>query len=264
MLRYFFPVLLIVAACSSNETSGEKKDKTAPVVITLANESEMDARRTAIDSIVEKAGLIASSLSFARGETGESIQVDGHMDTTNTILRLEEFFNDGNGKNSGRRQYYLNNGKPFLIREEFDDVSGTKPQFVDRITYYNAAGKALKTKERRADYQDLIEGLSYKPVPLVSTSMARAMRVMNQEGEFQTTFQGFTHADVLSYLIVGENKPDGFHSALRLDYKDPMIVALSANEDSYMGTLLRVQYMKEQDSNGFEYQVYAGGEFVEE
>ena len=263
MFKYLFPVLFFATACSSNEDL-TKYDEKAPVVAVLANEAEMDARRTEIVSIVAKSGLVASSLYFAKPDGGESIQVDGHMDEKNTILKLEEFFNEGNGKSSGRRIYYLNNGKPFLIHEEFDDVSGTKPQFRDRITYYNESGKALKTKERYADYQDVSESLAYKPAPLHALNIDKVMRVLNQEGEFQTTFQGFIHADVLSYLSVGENDPDGFHSQLRLDFKDPLVMALSANEEGYKGILLRVNYQKEHDSNGFEYQVYGGGKFADE
>lgn len=266
MLKYIFPIALLLTACGSeeetNRQTGEKKSDTA-IVVTFENEAEMDKRKTEIDTIVAQADMIASSLYYAKGETGESIEVNGHMNKQNTILKVVEFFNDGNGGNSGQRIYYLNGGKPFLTQELFDDVSGTKPQFVDRISYYDNQGKVIKTKERRGDYQELVERMSYRPVSIYGISMNRAMRALNQEAEFETTFQGFIHQEVFTYMSVGENKPDGFRSALRCDYKDPLIMALSANESGYLGEKLRVNYQKHVDQTGFEFQVYAGGKFAD-
>lgn len=265
MLKYIFPLMLLLAACGGNSEEPSKKDeKNAPVVVSFANEADMDRRMIEIDTLVNRSGLVASSLYFSKGETGESIQVEGHMNEENAIMKLEEFFNDGNGKNSGKRIYYLNGGKPFAIHELFDDVSGPKPQFVDRISYYDENGKVLKTKERRGDFQELTEGMIYRPTGVVTQTMDRAMRALNQEKEFETTFQGFIHQDIFSYIVVGENTPNGFHSALRLDYKDPLIMTLSANEEGYMGEKLRVNYEKHIDETGFEFQVYAGGKFADQ
>lgn len=264
MLKYIFPLMLVLAACGgSNEQPAEQPEKKTPVVVSFASEADMDHRMIEIDTLVNRSGLVASSLYFSKGETGESIQVDGHMNEENTIMKLEEFFNEGNGKNSGKRIYYLNGGAPFAIHELFDDVSGAKPQFVDRISYYDEKGKVLKTKERRGDYQDLTETMRYVPVGVVTMTMDRVMRALNQEKEFETTFQGFIHQDIFSYISVGENKPDGFRSALRLDYKDQLIMALSANEEGYLGEKVRVNYEKHVDETGFEFQVYAGGKFAE-
>ncbi|MES2556901.1 MAG: hypothetical protein V4604_12165 [Bacteroidota bacterium] len=265
MLKYIFPLVLVLAACGGTNENEQpaKKEKPSEVVVSFENESEMDNRMVEIDAIVNQAGTVASSLYYSKGEAGESIQVDGHMNSNNQILKIEEFFSDGNGKNNGRRLYYLNDGKPFITVEQLDDVSGTKPQFVDRVSYYDAKGKVIKTKERRGDYQEVVETMKYKPVGLSGISMARAMRALNQEKEFETTFQGFIDSDQMSYMSVGENNPDGFHSALRCDFKDPLIMTLSSNQQKYMGKKLRVNYQKHTDASGFEFQVYLGGEFAE-
>lgn len=266
MLKYIFPLMLVLTACggTAEKENPTKKTEAPEVIISFENESEMDERVVEIDAIVNQAGTIASSLYYSKGEAGESIQVDGHMNAENQILKIEEFFSDGNGKNSGRRLYYLNDGRPFLTVEQFDDVSGTKPQFVDRISYYDENGKVMKTKERRGDYQEVVETMKYKPVALAGVSMDRAKRALNQEKEFETTFQGFIDSDQMSYMSVGENNPNGFHSALRCDFKDPLIMTLSSNQQKYIGKKLRVNYQKHTDQSGFEFQVYLGGEFAEE
>lgn len=266
MLKYILPLLVLLTACGGSEDVTDKtvKNEKPKVVVTFKNEEEMNQRMVEIDTIVSRSGLIASSLYFSKGETGESIQVDGHMNEDNTIMKVIEYFNDGNGLSSGQRIFYLNGGKPFATIELFDDVTGVKPQFVDRVSYYDEKGKVIKTKERRGDYQETVEQMQYKPVALHSITMERAMRALNQEKEFQTTFQGFIHQEMFTYLSVGENRPDGFRSALRLDYKDPLIMALSANEEGYIGEKLRVNYQKHTDQTGFEFQVYAGGKFADE
>ena len=265
MLKYIFPLLLVLTACGGLEETDKKAKKLEPkVVVSFKNEAEMDERMIELDVIVAQAGMVASSLYYSKGETGESIQVDGHMNLDNQIMKIEEFFNDGNGLNNGKVIYYLNAGKPFVTFEQFDDVSGAKPQFVERISYYDEAGKVMKTKERRGDYQELVENMKFVPVGLKSVSMDRAMRAINQEKEFETTFQGFINQEIFTYISVGENKPDGFRSALRCDYKDKLIVALSGNEEGYIGEKLRVNYQKFTDQTGFEFQVYAGGKFADQ
>ena len=265
MLKYIFPLVLVLAACGGTDEKEKpaKKPEKAEVVVSFKNEADMDNRVVEIDAIVNQVGTVASSLYYSKGEAGESIQVEGHMNGDNQILKLEEFYSDGNGKNSGRRLYYLNNGRPFVTVEQFDDVSGTKPQFVDRVSYYDENGKVIKTKERRGDYQEVVETMKYKPVGLSGISVARAMRALNQEKEFETRFQGFIDTEDLSYMSVGENDPDGFHSALRCDFKDPLIMKLSSDQQKYMGKKLRVNYQKHTDASGFEFQVYLGGDFAE-
>lgn len=263
MLKYIFPLLIVLVACKNDQSKDSKKAEKANVVVHLKDEAEMDERIIEIDAIVEDADMVASSLFFSKGETGESIEVNGYMNKDNVILRIEESFCDGNGLNSGLRIYYLNDGKPFVTHEKYDEVVNGVGRFVDRISYYDEKGKVVKTKERRSDYEEMIDKESYKPVNLLGISMDRAMRALNQEKEFATTFQGFIDQDVFSYLSVGENNPNGFRSALRCDYKDELIKVLRTNETGFVGEPLRVNYQKHTDeTSGFRFQVYAGGEFV--
>lgn len=266
MLKYIFPLLVLLTACGGQETEEETVKKDPPkVVVSFKDEADMDKRVFEIDAITGRADMIASSLYYSKSETNESIQVDGHMDADGNILKIEEFFNEGNDKNSGRRLYYLNDGKPFVTIEQYNDVNGLKPQFVDRVSYYDKKGNVIKTKERRGDFQDLVEKMEYKPIGLAGITMDRAMRAMNQEKEFETTFQGFIDQDVFTYLSVGENKPDGFRSTMRCDFKDRLIDLLYTNSDAYIGEKLLVEYQKQRDvATGFEFQIYRGGKFADE
>lgn len=266
MIKYIFPLLLVLAACSSEEgKTDEKKEDPATVVKTFANESEMDNRMLEIDALINTSTQMVSSMKYMKNN-GTYIQVLGHMNRDNQVLKLEEQFSDGEGKSTGVRYYYLNGGKPFVTHELIDEAqSDGTYMFVDRISYYNNKGKVLKTKERRSSYQEETEKMSYKPVGLTGIKIDRALRALNSQKEFECTFQGLFMEGGVTYLVVGENNKtdkDPFTAALRCDYKDPLILQLSSNPEGYMGDKLKVNFEFKTDQN-FEYMTYAGGDFAE-
>jgi hypothetical protein len=265
MKKYIFPLLLIgLASCGSDtDSSGGKTEEKQIVVKHFKNEAEMDAHVLELKKITESADLLANSLHYEKAD-GTMIEVIGHLDTATVLQILEEEFSDGNGKSSGKRFYYLNNGKPFVIHELIDQVDPAKNEavFVDRVSYYDEKGKIIKTKERSASFEDDVYNMKYKPAPLHPMRIDRAMNALKSEKEFETTFQGFVSQDVFSYLIVGPNDPDGFTSALRLDFKDQLINTLASNEDMYMGSRIQVSFQVHND-RGFEFQVYTGGKLLD-
>lgn len=264
MIKYLLPLLFLVAACGGSEKNDKVAEKKAPVVKSFKNEAEMDEYVLELLAITQDAGMIANSLHYEKPNGGEAIEVLGHMNKENKVLIVEEQYSEGAGKTRGVRYFYLNqNGKPFVTRELIDEISGEQATFVDRVSYYDPSGKVIKTKERRAAYEDEIDQVSYQPVGLHAVSIDRAWRALNSEKEFETTFQGFVNQDVMSYLIVGENNPNGFTSALRLDFKDQLIQILYTNPDTYIGDKLVVSFQIHED-RGLKFQIYAGGKFAEE
>lgn len=263
MKKYIFPVLLIgLVSCGSDQTDQPAVKEKKVIVKHFKNEAEMDAHVLQLKKITEASGLIANSLHYEKAD-GTMIEVIGHLDSTNVIQILEEQFSDGNGKTNGTRFYFLNDGKPFMTQELIDQIDGTNEAvFIDRISYYDEKGKILKTKERTASFQDDINKSKYKPAPLHPIKMDRAMDALNSEKEFSTTFQGFVHQDIFSYLILGADDPNGFTTALRLDYRDQLVNILYSDPDKYLGAKVKVNF-EVHDDRGFEFQVYAGGKFVD-
>ena len=88
------------------------------------------------------------------------------------------------------------------------------------------------------------------------------MDALNSRKEFATTFQGFVNQDMFSYIILGPDDPNGFTTALRLDYKDQLVNILASDPEKYMGAHVKVNFEVHND-RGFEFQVYAGGKFVD-
>jgi hypothetical protein len=234
MLKYIIPFsLLVLTACSGeskDQSNADKSDKS--VVVSFENEVEMNNRMVEIDALVGQNDKYATSLNYMK-EDGTSIKVLAYLSKNNEILKIEEVFTD---------------------------VATQNRQFLDRVSYYDAKGKVIKTKERRADFQDITENMAYKPVKSNAVSIDRAMRALNAEKEFETTFQGFAYQEALTYLIVGENKENGFTSSLKCDFKDGLLSALMNKPETHLGKPLKVTFVVEEDQ-GLEYQVYTGGSF---
>jgi hypothetical protein len=263
MKKYIFPLLLVgLVSCGSDNSSEKNPEEKKVIVKHFKNEAEMDEQVLQLKKTTESSDLIANSLHYEKAD-GQMFEVIGLLDTANVIQILEEQFSEGNGKTNGTRFYFLNNGKPFVIQELIDQVNGeNEAVFIDRISYYDAKGKIIKTKERSASFQDDINTMKYKAAPLHPISSDRAMDALNSKKEFATTFQGFVHQDMFSYIILGADDPNGFTTALRLDYKDQLVNILASDPEKYMGSHLKVNFEVHVD-RGFEFQVYAGGKFVD-
>ncbi len=257
----FFLLLATLFSCSTATTEKVKPKETT--VVNLKSESEMDARVNELKLLTAASGMMAASLNYQKG-TGEMVQVNGYVDSTQMLQIVEENFSEGNGKNFGKNLFYLYNGRPFVSQELINIVApdGTSSLFTDRVSYYDKKGKVIKTKERTGDSEEDAALKSYNAVGLHAVSMDRAMRALNSEKEFETTFQGFVDQGIFSYIVLGENKEDGFTSAMRLDYKDKLIQVLYQDPKKYLGSKVKVNFENHED-RGFQFQVYAGGEFVD-
>lgn len=255
-------LVLALFSCKSDP----KQDTSEPVaekqiVTSLKDENEMDQRATAIDTLLGREGTAVSTLDYGKPDKGESYQAIGYTDSKGVLLKVVEYFNDGNGKDSGTRTFYLNNGKPFCTLEQASAMQGNS--FFNRISYYNSSGEVSMTKERRGSYEEEVTQMNYKPAALTKVSMDRAMRALSQKGEFATTFQGFVFQEAITYLVVGENKPDGYTSAIKCDFRDNLINTLAANEKKYIGKPLKVNFQEYVDQDGLKTQLYLGGQFAE-
>ncbi len=261
MIKKIFLLVSLVYLASCSTPTDKLNEEHAPVkegdvVISFKDEKDMDKRMVEIDTIISKADTQANSLNFT-GPDGETIEVIGHLDSKNEIMKLEEQFSDGNGKESGTRFFYINSGKVFASFEQLNVPVGDLFTYVERISYYNKNGGVIKTKERRGEY-DEIYSKSYAPAEFHKITTERAFRCLNNKKEFATTFQGFVDQGPYTYLVVGGNSKNGYTSALRLDFKDNAIAILLADPKGYLGEKMEVNFQVMNDHD-FEFQMYTGG-----
>ncbi len=259
MLKYLLPVILVLSACGESKKNVEEK-KEIPVVAVLKNEAEIEARMADIDSLLVKSQLQANSLMFAN-EEGKSVSVIAHLVEGNLILKMEENFSEGNGGTQGIRYYYLNDGKLIATHEMMAEMSNNVGVWVDRYSFYDKNEKVVKSKERRADEQEKTEVMQYTPCALSQLDTKKVFRILNNQEEFATNFQGFYHAGQDDFIQIGANGIDGYTATLRLSFQDDFIKILNANEKAYIGKPVKVQFDIVRMVDGFTFMEYLSGSF---
>lgn len=255
ILSFFVLLTLSFSACKD----GAKDNETSQESEKGLNESAWEEAMKKIDDQIAISDAVANSLYYTK-TTGESEKITAFLNQDNQILKVEEMYSGRENENAGRIIYYLNKTIPLITVELFEDLGGSEGvKFVERVSYYNDQGKATYTKEKRVNYEEELVDASYKSVDLVTLDTKRIFQVLNQEGEYQTTFQGFIETESLNYLIVGEPKEDGFTSAMRIEFEDHFIKELSKNPKKFINKKMRVTFQVSKMQGNFEYQIYTGG-----
>ncbi len=257
MRNFIFLSLLFLAACSGEEA---KTDKTA-VDKKLENEGSLEAEIQAIDNEIQTSGQQATSMRYTQ-ENGAYIVVNAHLNEAGKIIKIEENYSDGDGANSGVNSFYLKDEKIFATREYYSDMSANPASFVDRLSYYDNKQKVAKTLEKRVEFEEQLDGTEYKSVALKGMSMDRAKNVLDQKGEFETSFQGFVKVQALNYIIIGSENSESWVSSIRVDYEDEFIKTLLSNPKKYLNKKVFVAFENVTDPTGFQYQTYLSGKFV--
>ena len=180
-MRYFsfysFIIILSVTftSCKNNEKGKGDSEKTEKGM----NEETWVNSMRKIDEQIAISDAIANSLYYSK-ESGESEKIVAFLSQENKILKIEETFSGKPNENAGSITYYLNQTKPLVTIELFEDMSNPKEvKFVERVSYYNEDGKATYTKEKRVNYEEELADVAYKSVNLVTLSTKKIFRNAN-------------------------------------------------------------------------------------
>ena len=262
---YFICLMLLIAACKSNNSKksidpSEKPQKDL-IVYTLKDEKSFDKQMMEIDSFVLAYGKFASSLDYGK-EDQSTIHVDAHLDNADNIVKLAENFTEKDATSMGTNSFYLHDGKVFMSKEIF--ATNTSADFTERISYYAPNGICLKSKERTAVSEATLLKAKFAAVPKTACSIDQAMRALNSEKEFATTFQGFIASGKDSYMIVGTPGTGGFTSALKIKKEDKFIAEIRKDELRYLNGTIYLQFEKIEEVGGFTYQSLIKGSWTKE
>lgn len=102
-------------------------------------------------------GVMVFILNYFKLEKGESYQVEGFIDVKGVLLKVVEYFNDGNEKNNGMWMFYLQNGKFFYMCEKVNIYKGNEYGYYDCVFYYLLNGEVLKIKECSGSLEEEVE-----------------------------------------------------------------------------------------------------------
>ena len=249
----YFAILfcLLFTACNS---SNHKNDNSEEVKAQpkFPNEEQLEEKMAAIEN--NKDLLVVNSLNY-NNNAGSTASAIAYLDAQKYTVKMDEIFSDVTTGNYGTYTFYIENGKKIVSKEVYFDNELKVPIFVERISFYDKNQKVIYTKERTASYEEDLPQMQFQIAKLKDCPLDRTMRILNQEKDFETTFQGFASDGSTKFLLVGENTPDGYASSLAVQRLDKEIDKLSMNEKAMIGKKLEIQYDVMVDEQGLSFQI---------
>ncbi len=256
-LKYLFllPFLFFLVACDNAEDMNNKFEDNFVVQDDYQPSSDEIKFEKIIDEIDANDSLrYGQSLSYNRPD-GASVFVKIFVNDSNYTVKLFEEYTLPNSPSIQSNTFYFDQGHLIASRELFEEGTGNEGHFVERVTYYDENENPILTKRKVAPYEEELVYESFAKAETVSCSYKRAMQVINQEGEYETNFVEFISEDPYLYLIVGENKKDGYYSSLVVQMMTSLIKKLQSDPEKYFGTPLIVNYETLNGDQGYEYQI---------
>jgi hypothetical protein len=248
---YCFFCFVFLASCQMEKGEGESSSKSVSVAMDEILKLEQKQAATEANSIDLK---VVNSLAYT-GPNDSRVEVFAYLDVNNAIVKIEEGFFDKKSNNIGTKFFYLENGKKYMTRELFVGNEKFNGDFVERQSFYGQNGEVLYTKTRQTLYEENIDRADFASNEKYDCKMDRAMQVLNQEGPFSTTFQGFLEDGPLTYIVVGGDGKEGYISALAVQFFDDQLGILKNAKKELIGTPLKVDFEKMINNQNFEYQV---------
>ena len=254
-MKYIIFVTFILFVLIGCKSKSEKLDGGNTVQSYSKNEKqENEIEKRIADTDLQEKLATTNSLFFTK-EDGSSFEVKAYLDKSDAVLKVEQKFVNGKTNEYGTILFYVLNGKKYASEERFEDRSGDKPTFIERVSYYNNHEKVTQTKIRKAFFEEELDAQPFQKTELYDCSIIPAMNALNQEGIFETRFQGFVFNGNTTYVTVGEAGENGYISALLLQYEDEITRKLMKNQKAMLGKKLEIEFQKMVDETGFEFQV---------
>ncbi len=253
MAFLFAGMLLIVSACGEQDPNAEDPNE-GTVQEYVPNEKEV-AYEEYISWVDNNDSLgVGNSLFYSKGDD-KFTEVEFTVNDKQEMVKMVEYYTQ-ESQTIAKNIFYLKDGRKFATKELFEQYDNGNLSFVERVSYYDEKEKPIITKQRVAPFEQDLEFESFTTAKKQDCSMARALSILNQEGEFNTTFQGFVKESGFIYLIVGGVGDDAYTSSLIVQYEDPTIKKLMIDEKEMIGTPLIVDFQVVEDAGeGFEYQI---------
>jgi hypothetical protein len=247
-LSYLLLFLAINFSCSGKINDREEKQTSKKP----KNANDFETHMAEIEN--NPNWKVMNSLAY-NNNAGSTEEVIAYLNTNDEAVKLEERFSDVSTGNYGRRLFYISKKKIFASRELYFDNNLKKPAFIERISYYGKNQQPVFTRERSAATELELDNVSFEQKNPIGVSIDRALSAINQQGEFETTFQGFLKSGGMTYIIVGENSRDGFASSLVIQFENEDIKRLKINERALIGTPLHIKHETMVDEKGLKFQI---------
>lgn len=246
-------MMVVLSGCQGDDDTNENSSN-AELKEYVASDLEVKCENYAVDVDIDTTLRKGNSLYYSR-EDGATMEVFISVDSNDETTKIVENYSNSGSVSLCSNTFYFKNGKKYISKELFEEGTELVGHFVERISYYDENEKPVLTKIRKAEYEDHLDFEMFEKTDNYDCSTDRAFQVLNQEGEFATTFQGFISEEPYLYLIVGEDEPTGYTSSLVVQYVDQTIQKLQMNEKEMIGKGIQVGFETLSGAQGYEYQI---------
>lgn len=201
--------------------------------------------------------LTASTLYFSKGD-GESYQLYLLLNNEGNIIRTEERYTKSGDGSVLRNFHYFRDEVRIASKEIYNQGTGEAENFFERVSYYDEKEKPVISKIRKAQFEEYLENEMFRIIDPINCPLDRADRALAGEGEFETKFLSVIEQDGVFYIIVGEDKDNGYNSSLVVQSITPLIQSLINNPDAYKGEPVKVDFQEMPDGQGYTFQSLLG------
>ena len=239
--------LIILTSCGNNTSKTEENTHELKEIKPFFKEEPIFEDE--INSIENNSQLIeVSSLDYLRND-GKTFLVKGWVDENGGLKKLSFRSYNDKGEESIFYYYYIGKRKIATICDQ-TILKGNESMKVLTKSFYDDSSnvffskKALITEQSEDNYV-------YKKCKPVNHNDNLAWKIINQENEFETRFQGFTQNMGRNFLIVGT---DNYTSTIAFGEYSDILNKLKLNEANCIGKKLIVDFTLQTEANGFTFQ----------
>jgi hypothetical protein len=209
------------------------------------------------DSLISLIDTTAQFADFYSLEYSDNFQnnklVRGKLNQKNEIIQmeLEETFKKGMQIVT---RYYYSGAFLFYAHQIVRDYQKVKGGYMETFSYFGQNKKPKISASRIADSEENLASKNFKICDKKNFDPSEALDIVNQQGKYETRFQGSLEAERLKFILVGTSGEINAHSAVAYNQDFPIAEELVKKEAYYLNRPLKIEFTKTTGQNGFSYQ----------
>ena len=133
------------------------------------------------------------------------------------------------------------------------------------FSYFGDKKKVIFSASKIANTEEDLELKNSVICRKTDFSASEALNIVNQKGPYETRFQGGMETETLKFIIIGtKNSTQSYQSAIAYNRDFPLAEMLVKNEGFNLNKLLRIDFTRVTEQNGFSYQGLTGIKLINE
>jgi len=139
-----------------------------------------------------------------------------------------------------------------------------KNGFGEIFSYFGSNRKVIYTASKLGNSEDELNQKVAIRSKKTDFSPKKALQIINQQGPFETRYQGHIETENYNFIIVGTSGKTGQKSAIAFNSNYPLAAEMVKNNEQYLNRKLRIEFTKVTEANNFSYQGLTGIKLINE